>query len=384
MKQKTKIFIIVSIISVSFGGFVFSVESQKKSPVLSPPSTQISGRTDTAKKQSTTVKIEKSTSSSSAKKTKVAKSSDQPIITSPKHQQIKQLAATEYTYRIFAMPNDPLASSAWTLQKVNAPTAWNSVTGNDQTIVAVIDGGFALAHQDLGSQWYGNPGETGTTQSGDTCWTGSPANKQSNACDDDANGYVDDHRGWSFALEDNNPQAGRENPTGNGVTHGTQVAGQVGATGNNGLGSTAINWHTKIMPLQALNDEGIGFISDVFAAVYYAVDNGADVINISLGTFSDDPLLRTAVNYAVGSGVVVVAASANCGDGDPESCQGAPAGTIAYPAMYPNVIAVGATTESDQRASFSSYGPALDVVAPGSGTGISPSWSAVNQTSLYT
>ncbi len=137
------------------------------------------------------------------------------------------------------------------------------------------------------------------------------------------------------------------------------------------------------MPLQALSDDGPGFTSDVAAAVYYAVENGADVINMSLGSNQADPAMLAATNYAYDNNVVVVAASGNCGTGTELGCEDYPAGHIGYPARNPNVISVGATDSANSRASFSSYGVALDVVAPGSGTINSPTWTAGNQTSLY-
>ncbi len=307
----------------------------------------------------------------------------QAATNSPKQDQITQAISTEYVYHMFSAPNDPQYANDWALAKVNAPSAWNVASGNGQTTVAVIDGGFGLAHEDLASRWYANTGETGTTQAGDRCWTGTSQPKQSNNCDDDNNGYVDDWRGWSFTQHDNNPQAGRQNPSGAGTSHATEVAGLVGATGNNGLGDTAIDWNTKIMPLQALDDSGTGYTSDVTAAMYYAVDNGAQVINLSLGAYANDPAMKAAVTYATNHNVVVVAAAGNCGDGTGSECSGVPAGTIAYPAAYADVIAVGATTQSDQRASFSSYGASLDVSAPGYAVPSSTSWSAGNPTSLY-
>lgn len=381
MKQKIKIIFAVSIISAGVCGYLFVAQTGKNQAYSTPKAAQLEpSRTH---KPVAAAPAKSDSSSHAAHSAAAATLAPATSVRAPKQQEIQNTIATEYTYHIFATPNDPLFSGSWPLQKVNAPAAWDTVTGNDQTVVAVIDGGFALAHQDLSSQWFTNQGETGMTQSGGRCWTGTAVSKQSNGCDDDNNGYVDDWRGWNFALQDNNPQTGRQNPTGNGVSHGTQVAGLVGAAGNNNIGSTAINWRTKIMPLQALTDNGLGYSSDVVAAMYYAVDNGAQVINISLGTFGNDPALSAAVNYATAHDVVIVAAVGNCGDGNADACQGAPAGTIAYPAQYAEVIAVGATTQSDQRASFSSYGPSIDVTAPGSGDNISPSWSAGNPTSLY-
>lgn len=308
----------------------------------------------------------------------------EPTPDSTKQTQVRQAVSNEHIYYPLQTANDPGYASNWAIQKVNAPAAWDISTGNGQTVVAVIDTGFALNHDDLKNNWYLNSGENGNTIAGDNCWTGDPQNKATNSCDDDNNGYIDDYRGWNFSIGDNNPQAGRTNAYGVGVSHGTQTAGLVGAAGNNNTGITTINWNTKIMPLQVLSDDGPGYTSNVVAAVYYAVDNGADVINMSIGGSDYDADLKTATDYAYSHNVVVVAAAGNCGTGTEQGCTGLPAGTMGYPALNDHVISVGATTVSDQRASFSSYGPDLDIVAPGSGTINTTTWTPSNGTSLYT
>jgi hypothetical protein len=306
-----------------------------------------------------------------------------PVSSAPKQDEVRRSVGEEHTYYPLMTANDPGYASNWAVQKVNAPAAWNVSTGNGQTTVAVVDTGFALNHEDLRNNWQTNAGETGTTQAGGRCWTGTAQNKSTNNCDDDNNGYTDDWRGWNFSGSNNNPMAGRTNPNGAGVAHGTEVAGLVGASGNNATGITTINWNTKIMPLQVLSDDGPGFTSDVAAAIYYAVDIGADVVKLSLGGSVFDPALKAATDYAYAHDVVVVAAAGNCGTGSEQGCQGSPAGAISYPALNDHVIAVGATTVNDQRASFSSYGPTLDITAPGSGTIVSPTWTATNDATLY-
>lgn len=301
----------------------------------------------------------------------------------PKQAEVKKSVAVEYQYRALKGSNDPAYSSSWALQKVNAPTAWDTATGNNQTIVAVIDTGFALAHEDLTDAWHLNTAENGTTAVGDRCWTGTALSKKTNNCDDDNNGYSDDWRGWDFYSTNNQPQAGETNSNGSGVSHGTSVAGLVGATGNNNKGVATINWATKIMPLQALSDDGVGYTSDITAAIYYAVDNGASVINMSLGGDTFDQSISTAIAYAYQNNVVVVAAAGNCGTGAESGCDPQKPGALAYPATENHVISVGATTQSDLRASFSSNGAGLDVVAPGSGSIVSTAWSAGNQTAAY-
>lgn len=300
----------------------------------------------------------------------------------PKQAEIKRSTPTEYEYRALRTSNDPLPQPAWITNATKTSAAWDLSTGNG-VVVAVIDSGFALNHEDLTNQWYQNSGETGSTALGSRCWTGTPANKSTNNCDDDNNGYRDDWRGWDFVDVNNLPQAGETDPHGNGVSHGTQVAGLVGATGNNGVGTATVSWNNKIMPLQALSDTGSGYTSSIAAAVYYAVDNGAKVINMSLGGDTNDATLANAITYAYDRNVVVIAAAGNCGTGNENGCDSSKPGAMGYPALNKYVIAVGATTSSGARASFSSYGPGLDVSAPGSGTLVSPMWQSSNQTSAY-
>jgi subtilisin family serine protease len=279
---------------------------------------------------------------------------------------LKQTAGSdvqpERAYKAMATPNDPIYPQ-WYTDKISAPTAWDISTGSDTVTVAVIDTGYALNHEDMAGRWATNAAETG-------------GGKETNGVDDDSNGYIDDWRGWDFAQDDNNPSVGSTDPTGDYVTHGTIVAGLVGATGNNGLGVASTNWGSKILPIQALGDDGVGYTSDIAAAIRYAADRGAKVISLSLGSSEPDEVMRTQINYALGRGATVIAAAGNSGT--------ATCGCMVYPANYPEVIAVGATDSLDVKASFSSYGPNLDLVAPGTGTIRTTYWSSSNQTSSYT
>ena len=303
---------------------------------------------------------------------------------SPKQTEIRDSTDIERVYYPLRTPNDPGYSlSNWPLTHMNATVAWDIATGSPETTVAVLDSGFSLDHEDLIDTWFTNSGEQGTTTVGDFCWLGVPQNKATHNCDADQNGYIADCRVWDFFNGTNNPAAGQDNPNGDAVSHGTEVAGLVGASGNNGVGIATLSWSTKLLPLKVLSDDGPGYSSDIAAAIYYAVDLGVDVINLSLGGNESDPTLLAATNYAYEQGVVVIAAAGNCGTGSGESCAGYTQGIIGYPARNPNVIAVGATTNSKQRASFSSYGAALDVVAPGSGSIYSPTYTAANPTGLY-
>lgn len=324
------------------------------------------------------------------------------LTNAPKQAEIIKSVTKEYPYRALQTPNDPSIAdpqSNWQYAKTNTTPAWNITTGSS-TIIAVIDTGFALQHEDLSTQWHVNTGESGSTQPGDRCWTGTEQEKATNSCDDDNNGYADDWRGWNFYgkytpsaspcttagtyAANNNPQAGSTgdniyyaeiktcfggsvgDPLG-ALSHGTQTAGLAGAATNNSKGIASPNWNARIMPLQALGDDGTGWTSDIVAAIYYAVDNGASIISMSLGGSSADTSLKNAIDYAYAHNVVIVAAAGNCGTGAEYGCETSSPGEMSYPALYDHVIAVGATDSTDNRASFSSYGPALDVVAPGSG-----------------
>lgn len=288
----------------------------------------------------------------------------------PKQAEIVRAVDKEKRYYLLSVPNDPLYSSSYVFSAVKAVDAWAVHQDASDVTIAVLDSGFALSHQDLVDRWYINPGESG-------------GGKESNGIDDDGNGYVDDWRGWDFASVDNSPQAGSTNSSGEGVSHGTEVAGLAGATSNNGIGIASLARNPTLMPLQVMSDNGVGHSGNVAAAIHYAVDQGANVINMSLGTAGDDSAVREAVDYAITHNVIVVAAAGNCGNSSEDVCAGQPAGAIMFPASYDRVIAVGATNAADQRASFSSYGNRLDVVAPGSGALVSTAWSSGNQTMGY-
>lgn len=233
-----------------------------------------------------------------------------------------------YPINIQVVANDKLFTLQKNLQQIHAPEAWDITTGKE-IIVALIDTGVFMEHEDIIGKIWSNPHEI-------------PGNHR----DDDGNGYVDDVFGYNFY--DNNNDVSDNNG------HGTSIAGIIGANTNNNQGVAAINWKTKIMVLKALNKLGGGEYHDVAKAIRYAVSNGAKIINMSFGTYVDDPLLRQAIDYAVDNGVVIVGAAGNNGQK-----------RILYPAAYSNVISVGAVDSSNNRASFSNYGEDLDVVAPG-------------------
>ena len=224
--------------------------------------------------------------------------------------------------------NDPLFSRQDNLTQIRIPQAWD-ITVGEEIVIAVIDTGIYEQHEDLIDKLWVNPGEI-----------------PNNCRDDDGNGYVDDLHGYNFYQ--NNTDLSDQNG------HGTSIASVIGSSTNNSKGVAGINWQAKIMVLKALNNLGGGEYHHVAQAIHYAVDNHAQVINMSFGTYADDPELRQAVNYAIANNVPIVAAAGNNNKTQ-----------ILYPAAYPSVISVGAVDSTGQRASFSNYGDNLDVMAPG-------------------
>lgn len=277
-------------------------------------------------------------------------------------------------YKALISPNDTSAAQWWVTQ-TGLPGSWDYGTGIN-TKIAIIDTGFALQHEEFAGRWLDNNGESGSTANENptlpNCSSrGLAINKSCNAIDDDNNGFVDDFRGWDFESDDASPQAGEVNSTGSAVSHGSSVAGVAAATGNNSTGIAGVSWGAKILPLQALSDNGTGDTLGIARAIRYAADRGVDVINLSLGSNEEDSYMRQAVQYALERGVIVVAAAGNDG------CN-----CMSYPAQYPEVVAVGASSPNGAVTSFSSYGDTLDIVAPGSGIK-APAWSSASPTNSY-
>lgn len=281
--------------------------------------------------------------------------------------------ALKIPYFLLGTTNDPWLGNSWAMTKIQANRAWDLSTGSSSVAVAVIDTGFELNHQELANRWFTNSGEIGQTAPGDYCWDGAQKDKSTNNCDDDQNGYIDDFKGYDFANLDNSPQAGETNANGEATHHGSMVAGVVGAAANNNVGSAGIDQSAKILPLQVFTDDGQADTNTVTAAVDYATDMGVKVINLSLGSDTADPTLLSAINRARTNGVLVIAASGNCALNDDPICNNLPTpGRMTYPALHPQVLAVGSTDTNDNRSNFSSYGPQLDISAPGDAVGPLP------------
>jgi subtilisin family serine protease len=256
----------------------------------------------------------------------------------------------------------------WGLKKIKAAEGWDTTTGSSSLVVAVIDTGVDTDHEDLAANIWNNDGENGLTESDDICWSGAPADKKTNNCDDDDNGYLDDWRGYDFSTvekaEDNDPADGHG--------HGTHVAGTVAAVGNNATGIVGVGWNTKIMALKGLSDGGEGYDVDLATALVYAADNGAKVVNNSWVGYGSSSIINAAIDYAHDTkGVTLIAAAGN-EDDDTSNY---------FPAANSKVITVSATNHLDGRAAFSNYGTKLDVAAPG---GDSSGWGGINSYILST
>ncbi|MCP5017198.1 MAG: S8 family serine peptidase [Ketobacter sp.] len=192
--------------------------------------------------------------------------------------------------------SDPQANKQWFLQAINAERAWQINQDASSVVVAVIDDAIMVQHEDLQGNLWNNPGEI-----------------PGNGIDDDRNGYVDDVHGWNFGANNNDPS-----PRGSGCIesgHGTHVAGAIGAVGGNGKGVTGVSPKVKIMALSAGRpDSRCGFDSaGILEAVRYAVDNGAKVINLSLGGPMGTRIAKQTYQYASDRNVLLVVAAGNDG-----------------------------------------------------------------------
>src|SRR3989344_3023584 len=221
-----------------------------------------------------------------------------------------EFAEPDFVATALTTTNDPSLSLQWGMFKIqaadNSTSAWDIVTGDSSVKIAILDTGIDQNHEDLAAKIVANQN-----------FTTSPT--------------VDDKYG-----------------------HGTHVGGIAAAITDNGTGVAGLGYNSSLINVKVLDDNGSGYYSWIANGIIWATDNGAKVINMSLGGSSGSSTLQSAVNYAVANGVVVVAAAGNSGNSSPT-----------YPAYYPGVIAVAATDSADAKASWSSYGSWVDVAAPG-------------------
>jgi thermitase len=203
------------------------------------------------------------------------------------------------------VPNDPMIGSQWGLAKIQSFGAWDTTHGSGSVNIAVLDTGVDGGHPDVGG---------------------------------------------NISLRANFTNV----PDGDIDGHGTHVAGIASAITNNGIGIAGVGYTSHIMSGKVLDDNGSGYYSWIANGIMWAADNGASVINMSLGGSSGSTALQQAIQYAWSKGSIVVAAAGNSGSQ-----------RAFYPAYYTPAIAVAATDQNDKKASFSNYGSWVDVAAPG-------------------
>ncbi|GAB4246490.1 MAG: hypothetical protein Kow00129_06810 [Thermoleophilia bacterium] len=221
------------------------------------------------------------------------------------------------------VPDDPYYERQWCLPALGFPAAWDITTGSPDVVIAVLDTGVAYEIPDLGAKIV----HPYSVLWGTHYW---PA--------------------W-------------EDVTG----HGSAVASIAAAAGNDGGGIAGAAWDVSVMPVH-LSDGSRFSVEAEVAGILYAVEQGADVINISAGAPDPHPAEEAAIEYALQQGVIVVAAAGNTGSAD---------GTVQYPAAYPGVIGVGASGREPVRADFSARGAGLDLLASGVEV---PAWTADSET----
>lgn len=240
-------------------------------------------------------------------------------------------------------------SDQWTLRQISEGDFCKTynISQGQNIIVAVIDTGIDYNHTELASNMWKNTDEI-----------------PGNGIDDDHNGYKDDVYGYDFASSCDWACSTDSDPMDQ-FGHGTHVAGTIAAVTNNHVGIASIASKAKIMAVKGLDSNGSGATSGLVNAVYYAVNNGADVTNNSWGGGGSSQTLTDAFNYAWNNGLVSVAAAGNDNADVSNSA----------PANINSVIAVAATTNLDKKAYFSNYGSKVEISAPG---GAESGWQKVN------
>ena len=213
-------------------------------------------------------------------------------------------------------PNDPYWLKQWNMRRIEAPAAWTLSTGKSDLVIAVLDSGIDAGHPDLNANLLA---------------------------------------GYDFVNQDADPD--------DDYGHGTHVTGILAAQLNNTLGVAGLAPKVKILPLKVLNHRGEGTYADIASAIQYAAANRVAIINLSLGGTSHSEILQQAVRSAYDADALLVASTGNDGSN-----------AITYPARYEEVLAISATDHYDQWASYSNWGPEVDLAAPG-GTSGDQVWS---------
>ena len=220
-----------------------------------------------------------------------------------------EFAERDALYYASMQPDDPKYTAQWHMRLIDMEGAWELSRGSG-AVVAVIDTGTSEVPDLAGMDWV---------------------------------------PGYDFVDDDEDPRDDHG--------HGTHVAGTVAQRTNNGIGVTGVAFAARIMALRVLDARGMGQTGDIADAIRFAADHGAQVINLSLGGGARSAILEDAIGYALGRGVVVVAAAGNDGRGQ-----------VSLPAAYPGVLAVSAVDALGKRAFYSNFGSAIDLAGPGGDT----------------
>ena len=252
------------------------------------------------------------------------------LINALKSQAQVEFVEPNYVYTTELAPNDPGTAQQYAWNTIDANEAWDVHSGNSSTVIAIVDTGIQRNHPDLDAKIVS---------------------------------------GYDFVNNDNAADDG------NG--HGTHVAGTAAAETGNSTGGAGTCPGCKLMPVRVLDNNGSGSLAAVANGIRWAADNGAKVINLSLGG-PGSSTVQSAVDYAWSKGVFLACAAGNSNTSSTSS---------AYPAAYANCFAVASTTNTDARSSFSNYGGWVEVAAPGSNiysTWINSGYNTISGTSMAT
>ncbi len=250
-----------------------------------------------------------------------------------------EYAEPKYLHHIFEeAPDDSLYGQQTFHPVIHTPEAWTVIKGEQGSVViAVVDGGTQIAHEDLAAN----------------LWTNEFESNGVTGVDDDNNGFIDDVSGWNFANNTGNPTGLISMPFN--ANHGTHTGGLISAVSDNQVGVAGISWNAKLMAINAGDEIVDNSIRYGYEGILYAAANGADIISCSWGRGGGASRFEQEVIDSVSAlGAVVIAAAGNNNSDLPF-----------FPASYNHVLSVAATNTSDQRASFSNYGTQVDVAAPG-------------------
>jgi subtilisin family serine protease len=281
------------------------------------------------------------------------------VIAEYKNNSTLEFIEPNYKFEAVAFPNDPDFIRQPYLNIIKAKDLWSGELLvreqeliNRRSVIAILDTGVDLAHPDLKDKIWSNIKE-----------------KANDGIDNDQNGFIDDVNGWNFVEGNSDPNPNFEGGYNvDAIKHGTIVAGIAAASTNNQQGISGVGWFSQIMPLRVLDSNGSGDVYSVVLAINYAVDNGANVINMSFVGSGFSQILFDAIQHAYNSGVFVVAAAGNT---DPKVNGINLDIQKSYPVCYDStenmVVGVASVSNGFKKSSFSSYGSCVDLAAPGEG-----------------